>query len=169
MARNLTIQKLGEYIQDEDICKRIENSIYYYAMEKSKERCIKQDLADKYFRRIYVNKLHQIYTNLNPDSYVKNSYFLDRILSEEINPSTVAFLSPQELNYEHWKEMIDKQSATDDFKTNAISGGTRTTEFTCGRCKKNDTSYIIAQLRSCDEPASYLINCLNCGKKWRIN
>lgn len=169
MARNLAIIKLKEYILDEDICQRIENSIYTYAMEKAKERCIKQDMEDSYFRRIYVNKLHQIHTNLNPNSYVKNTYFLDRVINEELNPSTLAFLSPQEIHYEHWKDLIHKQSAVDDFLKNSVSGGTRTSEFTCSRCKKNDCVYITAQLRSCDEPASQLVNCLVCGKKWRIN
>ncbi len=168
MARELAIQKITEYIQNEDICKKIEESIYQYTIEKAKERCILQDINDSFFRRIYVNKLHQIYTNLNPDSYVKNTYLIEKIMNEELDASKLAFLTPQELHYEHWKPYIEKQSAADEFKSSAASG-TKTTEFVCGRCKGRNTSYVIAQLRSADEPSSYLIVCLDCGKKWRLN
>ena len=168
MARNTAIHKLKEYIQDEDICNRIETSIYEYTMITAKKRRLNQDLGDQLCRRIYVNKLHQIYTNLNPNSYVKNLYFLERIINQEINPSTVAFLTPQELNYEHWEEMMNKQSAGDEFLNSSNNMGTQTDEYTCARCKKNDCHYYTAQLRSCDEPASLIVFCNNCNKKWRI-
>ncbi len=168
MAREISVQKLKEFIENEEICRKIEESIYQYTIEKAKERCIMQDLGDSFFRRIYVNKLHQIYTNINPDSYVKNKYLLDKIMAEELDASKLAFLTPQELNFEHWKPYIEKQTAADEFKGTAASG-TRTTEFMCGRCKGRNTSYVIAQLRSADEPSSYLIVCLDCGKKWRMN
>lgn len=168
MARNTAVDKLKEFIEDESICERIEASVYEYTLEKAKERCIKQDLGDMHCRRIYVNKLHQIYTNMDPESYVQNKFLLDRIVNEEIDVDRIAFLSPCELNYEAWKDMMSKQQAGEDFIQNAVLAGTRTSEFTCGRCKANDCTYNFVNCRSLDEPAVCFISCLNCKKKWRI-
>ena len=166
--RKICIDKLGEFIKNEDIIRQIELGIYHYTLDKAKERCLKQDFSDIHFKRIYVNKIHQIYTNLDPESYVENKYFLDRILSEEIQPYQIAYLGPHEIHYEKWKDIVKKQNAADEFEGSA-HGGTRTDEYQCGRCKGNDCSYILAQLRSCDEPQSKLINCNLCKKKWRVN
>lgn len=168
MARNTAVDKLKEFIEDESICERIESSVYEYAMDKSKERCIKQDLGDDHCRRIYVNKLHQIYTNMDPESYVENKFLLDRIVNEEIDIDRIAFLTPQELNYEAWKDMMSKQQAGEDFIQNAVVSGTRTSEFTCGRCKTNDCTYNFVNSRSLDEAALCHIRCLNCKKKWVV-
>jgi DNA-directed RNA polymerase subunit M/transcription elongation factor TFIIS len=166
MSRELAIEKLSEYISERDICERIEKSIYEYTLQTSEERGITPDMENNHFRLIYVNKLHQIYTNMNPDSYVKNMYFIDRILTEEINPDKIAFLTPQELHYEHWKEILKKQDAAEKLAS-SISAGTRTNEYTCSRCRGNDCTFINIQLRSADEPVSTIIQC-SCGKKWRI-
>lgn len=168
MARNTAVDKLKEFIEDESICERIEASVYEYTMEKAKERCIKQDIGDMHCRRIYVNKLHQIYTNMDPESYVQNKFLLDRIVSEEIDVDRIAFLSPQELNYEAWKDMMSKQQAGEDFINKGGNMGTPSDEYTCSRCKGKKTHYFFAQLRSCDEPMSCVIFCDACGKKWRI-
>lgn len=169
MARNTAVDKLKEFIEDESICERIESSVYEYAMDKSKDRCIKQDLGDDHCRRIYVNKLHQIYTNIDPESYVQNKFLLDRVVNEEIDVDRIAFLTPQELNYEAWKDMMSKQQAGEDFIQNAFSAGTLTSEYTCSRCKNNVCVSISVQLRSCDEGNSSLVQCRSCFKKWRIN
>ncbi len=168
MSRELAIEKLNEYISERDICERIEKSIYEYTLQTSEERGITPDMENNHFRLIYVNKLHQIYTNMNPDSYVKNMYFIDRILTEEINPDKIAFLTPQELHYEHWEEILKKQDAAEKLAS-SVSAGTRTNEYTCSRCRGNDCTFITIQLRSVDEPASQIISCLNCSRKWRIN
>ncbi len=168
MARNLAINKLKEFIENEDICERIEESIYQYTIEKARERCLQQDICDKYFRRIYVNKLHQIYTNLNADSYVKNEYFLDRILSEEFDLDRLAFLSPQELNHEHWKDMVSKQQAGEEFISKGANLGTKTREYTCSRCKGNDCYTYSVCSRSLDEAPITHVIC-QCGKKWKFS
>ena len=168
MSRELAIEKLNEYISERDICERIEKSIYEYTLQTSEERGITPDMENNHFRLIYVNKLHQIYTNMNPDSYVKNMYFIDRILTEEINPDKIAFLTPQELHYEHWKEILKKQDAAEKLAS-SVSAGTRTNEYTCSRCRGNDCVYTIRQERSCDEGSTVRINCLVCNKKWKIN
>ncbi len=165
--RELCIEKLSEYLDDESICKRIEDSIYRYSIDKSKERCIQQTINDSFFRRIYMNKLHQIYLNLKPDSGLDNKFFVDRIVNDEINPDQIAFLPPQEIHQEHWNVLLQRQLAAEKLAENSVSG-TLTEEFTCARCKGNKTKYRLIQDRGADEGASIHIRCCDCGKKWRI-
>lgn len=167
MARKLCIEKLSEYLDDEKICERIEKSIYNYSLIKSKERCIPQNIENDFFRRIYVNKLHQIYLHLKPDSGIDNKYFIDRILNEEIDPDKVAFINPQDMHYEHWSVLLERQTAAEQLAENSKLGIV-TSEFTCARCKGNKTSYRLIQDRGADESASIHIACLSCKKKWRI-
>ena len=166
-SRELCVQKLNEFIEDKKICKRIEESIYKYSNDKAKERCIQQNINDDFFKRIYVNKLHQIYLNLKPDSGLNNKYFLDRILSEEFDIDNIAFLSPQQIHPEHWSILLQRQNAAEELASNSGSG-TLTEEFTCGRCKGNKTRYLMVQDRGADESASIYITCSSCNKKWRI-
>ena len=45
------------------------------------------------------------------------------------------------------------------FVFNTSSGGTRTTDFKCGRCKNNDCTYTQAQTRRC----APRVRCLDAG------
>ena len=165
--RELSVQKLNEYLENKDICIRIEQSIYKYTLDKSKERCIQQDITNDFFKRIYVNKLHQIYLNLKPDSGLDNVFFIDRLLNEELDIDNIANLTPQEINPESWNELLIRQNAAEELAQN--SGlGTLTEEFTCGRCKGNKTRYNLIADRGADESYSVHIYCIQCNKKWRI-
>jgi transcription elongation factor S-II len=117
---------------------------------------------------MYVNKLMTIYNNLDKNSYIKNISFYDRVLNGEIDLSLIAFLTPQEINKEHWKKYIDKQSASDEFLYSRTAG-TKTQEYKCGRCKNRECTYYQLQVRCSDEPMTTFINCLNCGNSWSYN
>ena len=162
------IQKLNLIIDNEEISKDIEKSIYNYAYEQCKSKNIEPDIENKYFKRIYVNKLMSLYNNLDKNSYIKNESFLDEILKSDYDINKIAFLSPQEVNKKHWKKYIDKQSAADEFLYSRTAG-IRTTEYKCGRCKERNCSYYQLQVRCSDEPMTTFINCLNCGYTWSFN
>lgn len=174
MTRELCINKLNELFDKlnvekyEDLSKNIEASIYDYTVEQSKVKCIDENIDDKYFRRIYVNKLLTIYTNLDPASYVKNKDFLNKLIRGEIDIKKIAFLTPQDIHNEHWKVYIDRQSATDEFINNRVAG-IKTNEYKCHRCKSKDCTYYQLQVRCSDEPMTTFINCLNCGNRWHFN
>jgi transcription elongation factor S-II len=89
-------------------------------------------------------------------------------LNGEIEPKNIAFLTPQEINIEHWKKYLDRQSANDDF-LGSRTMGIKTSEYKCSRCKNNECTYYLLQVRSADEPMSTFVNCLNCGHKWSFN
>lgn len=162
------IQKLNTIISDEEICKKIETSIYNYTSEQCKSKNIEINIDNLYFKRIYVNKLMSLFNNLDKKSYINNESFYDELMNNEFDINNIAFLSPQEVNKKHWKKYIDKQSAADEFLYSRTAG-TRTQEYKCGRCKEHNCTYYQLQVRCSDEPMTTFINCLNCGHKWSFN
>ena len=168
MTTHKCIQKLKVLIDDKEICEKIEKSINNYCIEQCKVKNIEPNIENTYFLRMYVNKLISIYNNLDKKSYIKNNNFYDKVINNELDIDNVAFLSPQEINPDHWKKYIDKQNATEGFLY-SITAGTKTQEYKCGRCKQRDCTYYQLQVRCSDEPMTTFINCLNCGNSWSYN
>jgi transcription elongation factor S-II len=168
MARQLCVNKFNTLVNDVKLSESIENSIYNFTLDQSKIKGIEPNIEDKYFKRIYVNKIITLFNNLDKKSYIKNVSFLDRLLNNEVDVSTIAYLSPQEINKEHWKKYLDRQSANDEFLYSRTAG-IRTNEFKCGRCKEKTCTYYQLQVRCSDEPMTTFVNCLNCGNKWSFN
>ena len=50
----------------------------------------------------------------------------------------------------------------------AVTGGSKTSLLTCGRCKKNDVLYNQLQTRSADEPMTTFCVCEHCGHRWKV-
>ena len=157
MTTHKCIQKLNVLINDIDICEKIEKSIYNYCVEQCRLKNIEVNIENKYFLRMYVNKLISLYNNLDKNSYIKNISFYDKVMDKSIEIEKIAYLSPQEINPEHWKKYIDKQNAQDEFLY-SISAGTKTKEYKCGRCKQRDCTYYQLQVRCSDEPMTTFIN-----------
>jgi DNA-directed RNA polymerase subunit M/transcription elongation factor TFIIS len=168
MTRQICINKFNTILNDLNISEEIEKSIYTYTIKKAEQVGIEQNIEDKYFKRIYVNKIITLFNNLDETSYVGNNGFLKRLLNKEFDISQIAFLTPQEINVEHWKKYLDRQNANDEFLYSRTVG-TKTNEYKCGRCKERNCSYYQLQVRSSDEPMTTFINCLNCNNKWSFN
>ena len=168
MSRTLCINKFNTILNNDELSKKIEESIYNYSINQSIIKGIEQNIDDKYFKRIYVNKIITLYNNLDETSYIKNTNFLNRLKNNEFDIKDIAFLSPQEINKEHWKKYIDRQSANDEFLYSRTVG-IRTAEYKCGRCKEKNCTYYLLQVRCSDEPMTTFINCLNCGHRWSFN
>ena len=92
--RELCINKFNNIINNQELSKEIEESIYNYSIEQAKIRCIEPLMSDKFFRRIYVNKIITLYNNIDKESYIKNNHFLERLLNNEFDVKNIAFLSP---------------------------------------------------------------------------
>lgn len=168
MTRELCIHKFNSLLNDLDISKKIEDSIYNYTVSKCETKGIDKNIDDKYFKRIYVNKIITLYNNLDEKSYIKNKNFLKRLYEGDFEISQIAFLSPLDIHKDHWKKYIDRQSANDEFLYSRTVG-IRTNEYKCGRCKEKNCTYYQLQVRCSDEPMTTFINCLNCGHRWSFN
>jgi transcription elongation factor S-II len=168
MTRQLCINKFNLILNDIKLSEEIENSIYEYTLKEAEENNIELNIEEKSFKRIYVNKIITLYNNLDKNSYIKNEFFLDKLLNKEFDIKNIAFLTPQEINYEHWKIYLDRQIANDEFK-NSCTSGIKTNEYKCGRCKERNCAYEQLQVRCSDEPMTTFVRCLNCGNKWSFN
>ena len=168
MTQEICINKFNSLINDIELSKKIEKSIYDYAIHQSEIKGIEPNIENKYFKRIYVNKIITLYNNLDENSYVENKSFLKRLNNNEFDVEQIAFLSPEEINKEHWKKYLDRQSANDEFLYSRTAG-IRTNEYKCGRCKEKNCTYYQLQVRCSDEPMTTFVSCLNCGNRWSFN
>jgi DNA-directed RNA polymerase subunit M/transcription elongation factor TFIIS len=168
MTRQLCIDKFNFLLKDLNTSIDIEDSIYNYALKQAETKGIEKNIENKFFKRIYVNKIITLYNNLDKDSYIKNKNFINLIYEDNFDIKTIAFLSPQEINKEHWKKYLDRQIANDEFLYSRTTG-IRTSEYKCKKCKEKDCTYYQLQIRSSDEPMTTFVNCLNCGNRWSFN
>ena len=75
-------------------------------------------------------------------------------------------MEPLQVFPENWKSIYDEKEKRDKVLYE-VNKGLATDLFTCGRCKKNETTYYQLQTRSADEPMTTFVTCLNCGKRWK--
>ena len=163
--RQIAIDKLYEIIKNKKKSKIIEKSGYDYTIRNAKKRNYTLDLENRLTRNIYKNKIQSLCVNLNKKSYVKNGNLLKKVKSNDINLNDIAFMKPREIFPENWEDNINKKKFRDEIEKNK-SCGTRTSEYTCGYCKKNECEYNRIQKRSIDEPMATWVHCLNCHNEW---
>jgi len=144
----------------------LEDSIYKYACEEGCKRNLIINWQNVVFKKIYINKMRSLYTNLNKNSYIKNSSLIKKINDNKIKMEDLPTMTYQELFPEHWKKMMDSKYKRDknlyEEKAEAM-----TDQFKCARCKSRECTYYELQTRSADEAMTTFITCLNCGNRWK--
>lgn len=158
--RQNVINKLGDIIQNNEIADELEKGVYEFAEKEANTLKLVIKWDNPHFTQLYMDRLRSIYINL------KNEELLDHLKSGEITGQTLANMTHQEMNPQHWKELIDKKRKRDENKyTNNAQASTDM--FTCRKCKSKRCTYYELQTRSADEPATIFITCLDCGKNWK--
>lgn len=144
---------------------KIEKGAYTYVSEQASERSIPHDFKNHIFRNYYFNKIRSIYTNLLKNSYVKNNNLHSRI-KKEIKPENLAFMKPQSIHPENWKQLVEERERRYkllyELREDEITG-----VFQCGKCGSWKTKHTEAQTRSADEAMTVFVLCYNCGKSWK--
>jgi transcription elongation factor S-II len=152
--------RLKAIIVDEKNAINLEKGIYNYAIKEANNKKIIKKWENPYFSQIYIDRLRTIYLNL------KNPDLLSQLNSNEITPQSVAFMTHQEMNPQHWRSMIELKIKRDANKyTNNVQASTDM--FTCKKCRGKRCTYYELQTRSADEPATIFVTCLDCGKNWK--
>jgi DNA-directed RNA polymerase subunit M/transcription elongation factor TFIIS len=144
----------------DNIFENLEKGVYNYTIREAKYRKIVKKWENPPFVQLYIDRLRSIYINL------KDQNILIALLQQEILPQNLAFMTHQELNPEHWKELIDKKIKKDKSKLNENIQAS-TNMFTCKKCKSKKCTYYELQTRSADEPTTIFVTCLDCGKNWK--
>ena len=168
-SKNLRLQCkkiLHTILQKDDLVNDLEEAILLYTIEKCKEKRVQRKWSNVIFKKIYVNKVRSIYTNLDSNSYVKNTNFLEKIKNGSIQITQLPTMTFQEIFPEHWKKLIDekykKEKILYEEKQEAM-----TDQYKCGRCKSRKCTYYELQTRSADESMTIFITCINCGNRWK--
>lgn len=152
--------KLAPIIGDENLCTNLEKGVFNYAIKEANSKKIIKKWENPYFVQLYLDRLRSLFLNL------KNEELLTQLKNKEITPQTLAFMTHQEMNPEHWRVLIDKKIKRDANKyTTNIKASTDM--FTCKKCKSKRCTYYELQTRSADEPATIFVTCLDCGKNWK--
>lgn len=150
--------KLQNIIEDEELSRFLEIGIYNYTIKEANSHKIIKKWDNVHFTQVYLDRLRTIYLNLKKDE------LLNLIKTGEVTPQSVAFMTHQEMDSEHWKTLIERKIKRDasKFKTNIEAS---TDMFTCKKCHSKRSTYYELQTRSADEPATIFVTCLDCGKK----
>jgi|SaaInlStandDraft_4_1057021.scaffolds.fasta_scaffold01619_3 DNA-directed RNA polymerase subunit M/transcription elongation factor TFIIS len=152
--RDETKKMFLKYIKKKKIVDKIELGILEFTLVYAK---INQ-LIDTLIPAVYLDKVNDILTNLDPKSSINNKTLCDLILEEKIIPNYVAFYSPAELHPENWKELIKKNEFR-DYKAKNIA---TTDMFQCSKCKARKSTVSMMQTRSIDEPMTTYVTCVVC-------
>ena len=152
--------KFSEILGNEKNATNLEKGIYNYAIQEANFRKIVKKWENVAFTQLYMDRLRTIYVNL------KNKELLDLVISGEVLPQNLAFMTHQEMNPSRWKEAIDMKMKRNESKYNTKMEAS-TDMFKCRKCKSNRCTYYELQTRSADEPATVFITCLDCGKHWK--
>lgn len=147
-----SVRQLQKYI---NICYAfdIENGIFEYTLIT----ITIEDYQFNMIKDIYITKLHDICLNLDSKGYIKNTTLHNAIMNATITAYFIAFMSPQELHPEHWKDIIKKQTVKEE-----AHGIVATDVYKCYKCKERKCKVTQMQTRSADEPITTIITCLVC-------
>jgi transcription elongation factor S-II len=164
--RNKYVGLLDTIVKNEKMSRTIEKSIYNFTIQTSKEKYIKRQWSNTIFKRLYISKIRSIYSNLDKNSYIKNTEFLQKVKSGDIDCTTIAELSVYDIFPDNWKELFTKRAKQDKLKYE-LKPEAMTDAYKCRKCQSRSCSFYEVQTRSADEPMTQFISCLECGNRWK--
>ena len=157
--KNIT-NKLNDFINDKTVCINLEKGIFNFTIKESTKNKIIKKWENPLFVQIYRDRFYSIFTNMKKPELIK------KIVSKEITPQNLAFMTHQEIDPQHWTVLIDKKMKRDTHRFDKKVQAS-TDMFTCRKCKSKNCTFYELQTRSADEPATIFVTCLDCGKNWR--
>lgn len=156
---------LNEGLSEETV-RELESCIFVATLEEAAKKHIFAHWKNPLFTEIHNYRQYKLFSNLHPQSPVKNKRLLKRVQDGELTMMDLARLEDIELYPENWKRLQDLQLVREQ-KILEGKAAAATDMFKCGRCGKRETTYYEMQTRSADEPMTIFITCVNCGKKWK--
>ena len=156
---------LEDTFSKEDI-RLLEKGIFEAAFNFALKNHVARSWKSAIFIEIYREIVRSVFSNIHPDSPVKNRRLLIRVIEGEFPLHTIPSMTSYEMFPEKWFELRDKQLQREQ-KILEGNKSRATDQFKCRRCLKRECTYYELQTRSVDEPMTIFITCLNCGKEWR--
>lgn len=166
--REIVRAKLREHTSlDELVISDIEIGIFNWAITFANDHKIVKNYSNKQFISIYKDKARSVLANLNPSSYIQNNRLVTRLEEKEFLPHELPFMKPESVFPELWRDYVDRKLKREEhvYEEKPVA---MTNQFKCGKCKKRECVFQEIQLRSCDEPMTTFITCINCGHRWKM-
>jgi DNA-directed RNA polymerase subunit M/transcription elongation factor TFIIS len=117
------------------------------------------DIEITLFTNIYNDVMNTICANIDVNNKrIYNEIFLNSLLNNTLDPYTVAFMTPQQINPAAWIVELTKQNNIDDAAKNIKV----TDLYKCHKCGDRKSTTTQIQTRSADEPATIFVTCLTC-------
>ena len=145
---------------------KIESMILTNAITDARAKFVVKHFENSLFQVCYMNAARRLLSNLNPNSYVKNTAFIERIKQGQIAIEDLATMNSMDYSPELYSDLRNRMELREQHLLEG-NKSMATDMFKCGRCHKRETTYYELQTRSADEPMTKFINCLNCGNRWR--
>jgi DNA-directed RNA polymerase subunit M/transcription elongation factor TFIIS len=158
-----------ENYNENDIMKmalNLERGIFNYVLDKNCSKKMEGVWNDS-FRTNYIHRCVTIYTNLDPNGYIKNFSLMKRLLSKELDEFKLTQLSQSEIFPEKWNEFILKYEK-ELLKDLPVEKEHEDGILQCRKCKSFKTEYNEVQTRGSDESTTKLCYCHNCSHRWRF-
>jgi DNA-directed RNA polymerase subunit M/transcription elongation factor TFIIS len=152
--------KLNNIINDIEISLKIELSIFEFALIY----CLNNSLGENFLKSVYDDKLNNIISNITDTKNINNKTLKQDLLTNKINPSYVAFMSPAQLHPQKWIYWVKKKEYK-ELRENSIAYSDAYKCFKCGerKCKVSQ-----AQTRGADEPMTTFVTCLICYNTFKF-
>jgi DNA-directed RNA polymerase subunit M/transcription elongation factor TFIIS len=152
--------KLNNIINDIEISLKIELSIFEFALIY----CLNNSLGENFLKSVYDDKLNNIISNITDTKNINNKTLKQDLLTNKINPSYVAFMSPAQLHPQKWIYWVKKKEYK-ELRENSIAYSDAYKCFKCGERKCKVTQ---AQTRGADEPMTTFVTCLICYNTFKF-
>ena len=119
----------------------IERGIFNYAVSN----CMSKDW-DYMFKHCYISNAVRIYTNLNPEAYVKNTELIHRLFRKEFTEFELAYFDSEKIFPSRYYELMEiyRDKSKPYVKPEVTNDGAHF----CGKCKTYKTTYYQLQTRS---------------------
>ena len=161
LDRTSTQITINNIIKDIDIALKMELSIFEYTLVY----CLNNGYEPQFLKPIYDDKVYNIIANLNPKHKIGNKTFMSDIISNKINPSYVAFMSPAQMFPIKWNYWVKKKDYK-EWRENNIS---YSDVYKCFKCGESKCKISQAQTRSADEPMTTFVTCLVCHNTFKFS
>ena len=99
---------------------------------------------------------------------IKTEFQLEEVLHYVTLEQVQQGYVPSQPEYEYLTRQYQPTSSTSQpIQTPEKTFGEKIVNRPCPRCHSTETGFLAAQLRSADEPTSYLFKCETCGYNWK--
>ncbi len=151
------------YSNQTNILISIENSCYQKTIDKCSEEAIYVDWSNDKFKYLYSLICSRVSKNMDVTSEVMDSYLISNIINSSIDVTKIGEMSSDDMSNKN-KEIKDQLNSRRNQKVKQKT----TSLYTCRNCKSRECTVRSQQMKSLDEGATLILNCVNCGFRFMI-